>query len=235
MRDHLLDELLGHTPMKVFAEAAAKRPRRAAGRAGRRGPCASLTPVPSSERRTVQAPAAGWPTTSGPWSPRARRCWRPRCACRGSVWFTVLGLLVAATWTCSGRSSPDGISVPGRSRHGDVRRTGRGPVSQRSWCSSSRTWLPHLPAVVGAALEGAPATADAGSITVVLLVALLMALARPSGRASCRAGTAPSCRRRHRRRRGHRGHRQRRPRHRGGRYDPHQPRAPVDGWVLVTS
>jgi hypothetical protein len=91
----------------------------------------------------------------------------------GSLWFTVLGLLVAATWTVGSFVSGPIPFQPDREM---AWHTFVGPVV--AGVAAFGVFLAaylvarHLP-LVGAALDGVLATADAGSITVVLLVALV--------------------------------------------------------------
>ena len=91
----------------------------------------------------------------------------------GSVWFTVLGLLVAATWTVGSFVSGP---IPFQPDRDMAWHTFVGPVV--AGVAAFGVFLAaylvarHLP-LVGAALDGVLATADAGSITVVLLVALV--------------------------------------------------------------
>ena len=91
----------------------------------------------------------------------------------GSVWFTVLGLLVAATWTVgSFLSGP----IPFQPRRAVAWRTFTGPavVGVGAFLVFLAAYLVarHLP-LFGSALDGLLATADAGSTALVLLVALV--------------------------------------------------------------
>ena len=92
---------------------------------------------------------------------------------RGSAWFTVLGLLVAATWTVGSFVSGP---IPFQPDRKVTWSTVIGPVvaGVAAFVVFLTAYLVarHLP-LVGAALDGVLATADAGSITVVLLVALI--------------------------------------------------------------
>jgi membrane protease YdiL (CAAX protease family) len=91
----------------------------------------------------------------------------------GSAWFSVLGLLVAVTWTFgSFLSGP----IPFRPDHGTSWRTFGGPVvaGVAAFFVFLAAYLVarHLP-VVGPALDGVLATADAGPTALVLFVALV--------------------------------------------------------------
>jgi membrane protease YdiL (CAAX protease family) len=91
----------------------------------------------------------------------------------GSVWFTILGLLVAATWTVGSFVSGPIPLQPGR----DVAwRTFVGPVGAGMVAFGvfviAFVVARHLP-LVGSALAGVLATADAGPIALVLVVALV--------------------------------------------------------------
>jgi uncharacterized protein len=91
----------------------------------------------------------------------------------GSAWFTALGLLVAATWTVGSFVSGPIPFQPAREM---AWHTFAGPVV--AGVAAFGVFLVaslvarHLP-LVGAALDGVLTTADAGSITVVLVVALV--------------------------------------------------------------
>jgi CAAX protease family protein len=91
----------------------------------------------------------------------------------GSMWFTVLGLLVAATWTVGSFVSGP---IPFQPERKVAWPTVIGPmvagVAAFAVFLAAYLAARHLP-LVGAALDGVLATADAGSISVVLLVALL--------------------------------------------------------------
>ena len=129
VRDHRLDELLGHAPM-MFAEAAAKAlaARWTVGRPPRsvrvpdlrsRPPCqrSSKRRRPRRRRRAVTAITIVIGTALLAATLRVPR---------GSAWFTALGLLVAAD--LDGRIASPDRSPCTRSRRGvaDVRRTRRG-------------------------------------------------------------------------------------------------------------
>ena len=137
---------------------------------------------------------------------------------RGSAWFTILGLLVAATWTVGSIVSGP---IPLQSDRDVVWRTFVGSVvggaSVFGAFVSAYLVARHLP-LVGPALDGVLATADAGPTALVLFVALVNGAGEElffRRRAPRRIRTTPSCHRHdHRVRRRHRGHRQRRPRHR---------------------
>jgi uncharacterized protein len=77
----------------------------------------------------------------------------------GSAWFTVFGLLVAATWTVGSFVSGP---IPFK------------PARDVSCCAFLAAYLVarHLP-LVGAAIDGVLATADAGPTALVLVVALV--------------------------------------------------------------
>ena len=132
--------------------------------------------VPSSEPATVDGPAA-----------RRRRRVATAVALvvgtallaatlrvpRGSAWFTVLGLLVAATWTVGSFVSGPIPLQPDR----DVSwRTCLEPVvcGVAAFGAFLAAYLVarHLP-LLGSALDGVLATADAGPTALVLLVALV--------------------------------------------------------------
>ena len=221
--DRRLDELLGHTPM-TFAEAAAKAlAARAERRAGRRDPCASLTSSsPPAEPPTVDAPAA-----------RRRR--RVVVAVtivvgtallaatlrveHGSAWFSVLGLLVAATWTIgSFVSGPIPFQPRPRSACA-APSSGPSSLGVAAFVAFLVAYLVarHLP-LVGPALDGVLDTADAGPIAA--RAARRAGQRRRRGavlprRAPRRARAAPAGDRHDDRlRRRHGGHRERRPRHR---------------------
>jgi CAAX protease family protein len=92
---------------------------------------------------------------------------------RGSVWFTVLGLLVAATWTVGSLVSGP---IPFRPRRDGPSQTLVAPVALG--VAAFGVFVAAYLAVrdvplVGPALDGVLATADAGPIAVVLLVALV--------------------------------------------------------------
>jgi membrane protease YdiL (CAAX protease family) len=92
---------------------------------------------------------------------------------RGSAWFTVLGLLVAATWALGSFASGPIPFQPDR----DVAwRTFVGPVMAgvAAFGAFLAAYLVarHLP-LVGPALDGVLATADAGPTALVLFVALV--------------------------------------------------------------
>ena len=93
---------------------------------------------------------------------------------RGSLWFTVLGLLVAATWTVGSFVSGPIPFQPDRKVTWSTTVIGPVVAGVAAFVVFLAAYLVarHLP-LVGAALDGVLATADAGSITVVLLVALL--------------------------------------------------------------
>jgi uncharacterized protein len=91
----------------------------------------------------------------------------------GSAWFSVLGVLVAVTWTVgSFLSGP----IPFRPDHEVAWRTFGGPVmvGVAAFVVFLAAYLVarHLP-VVGPALDGVLATADAGPTALVLFVALV--------------------------------------------------------------
>ena len=92
---------------------------------------------------------------------------------RGSAWFTILGLLVAATWTVGSIVSGP---IPLRPDRDVVWRTFVGPVvggaSAFGAFVSAYLVARHLP-LVGPALDGVLATADAGPTALVLFVALV--------------------------------------------------------------
>jgi membrane protease YdiL (CAAX protease family) len=92
---------------------------------------------------------------------------------RGSAWFTVLGLLVAATWTVGSFVSGP---IPLRPDHEIAWRTVLRPVvvgvAAFGVFLAAYLVARHLP-VVGPALDGVLATADAGHAALVLLVALV--------------------------------------------------------------
>jgi membrane protease YdiL (CAAX protease family) len=90
----------------------------------------------------------------------------------GSTWFTVLGLLVAATWTVGSFVSGPIPFQP--NRHG-AGRTFVAPVlagvaAYGAFLAASLV-ARHLP-LIGPALDGVLATADAGSTPLLLFVAL---------------------------------------------------------------
>jgi uncharacterized protein len=91
----------------------------------------------------------------------------------GSVWFTVLGLLVAATWTVGSFISGP---IPFRPDQATPWRTFAGPVvvGVAAFVAFTAAYLVarHLPRV-GSALDGVLATADAGPTALVLSVALV--------------------------------------------------------------
>jgi uncharacterized protein len=91
----------------------------------------------------------------------------------GSAWFSVLALLVAATWTVgSFLSGP----IPFRGDRETPWRTFLGPVvvgiAAFGVFVIAYVVVRHLP-LVGPALDGVLATADAGPIAVVLFVAIV--------------------------------------------------------------
>jgi membrane protease YdiL (CAAX protease family) len=92
---------------------------------------------------------------------------------RGTVWFTVLALLVAATWTVASFVSGP---IPLRLDGDGAWRTFRGPVAAGvvAFGGFLLAYLVarHLP-IVGPALSGVLATADAGPTALVLFVALV--------------------------------------------------------------
>ena len=92
---------------------------------------------------------------------------------RGSAWFTILGLLVAATWTVGSIVSGP---IPLQPDRDVVWRTVVGPVvgGVAAFAAFVAAYLVarHLP-LVGAALDGVLATADAGPTALVLCVALV--------------------------------------------------------------
>ena len=91
----------------------------------------------------------------------------------GSAWFTVLGLLVAATWTIGSIVSGP---IPFQPNRHVAWHTLVGPVI--AGVAAFGTFLAaylvarHLP-LVGPAVDGVLATADAGSTALVLFVALV--------------------------------------------------------------
>jgi membrane protease YdiL (CAAX protease family) len=93
----------------------------------------------------------------------------------GSTWFTVLGLLVAATWTVGSFVSGP---IPFQPNHHMAGRTFVGPVvaGVAAYGAFLAAYLVarHLP-LVGPALDGVLATAEAGSTAPVLFVALVNA------------------------------------------------------------
>ena len=92
---------------------------------------------------------------------------------RSSVSFTVVGLLVAATWTVGSLvSGPIPFQPERKATWPDVIGAVAAGVAAFIVFLAAYLVARHLP-VVGAALDGVLATADAGSITVVLLVALV--------------------------------------------------------------
>jgi membrane protease YdiL (CAAX protease family) len=91
----------------------------------------------------------------------------------GSTWFTVLGLLVAATWTIgSFLSGP----IPLQPNRPIAWRTFVGPVTAgvAAFGAFLAAYLVarHLP-LVGPALDGVLTTADAGPTALILVVALI--------------------------------------------------------------
>jgi uncharacterized protein len=92
---------------------------------------------------------------------------------RGSAWFTVLALLVAATWTVGSFVSGP---IPFQPDRAAAWRTFLGPVvvGIAAFGVFVLAYLVarHVP-LVGTALDGVLATADAGPIAVVLFVALV--------------------------------------------------------------
>ena len=92
---------------------------------------------------------------------------------RGSAWFTVLALLVAATWTVGSFVSGP---IPFQPDRDTPWRTFLGPVvvgiAAFGVFVIAYLVARHLP-LVGPALDGVLATADAGPIAVVLFVALV--------------------------------------------------------------
>ena len=92
---------------------------------------------------------------------------------RGSAWFTVLALLVAATWTVGSFVSGP---IPFQPDRDTTWRTFLGPVvvGIAAFGVFVLAYLVarHVP-LVGPALDGVLATADAGPIAVVLFVALV--------------------------------------------------------------
>ena len=92
---------------------------------------------------------------------------------RGSAWFTVLAVLVAATWTVGSFVSGP---IPFQPDRDTPWRTFLGPVvvgiAAFGVFVIAYLVARHLP-LVGTALDGVLATADAGPIAVVLLVALV--------------------------------------------------------------
>ena len=132
--------------------------------------------VPSSEPATVDGPAA-----------RRRRRVATAVALvvgtallaatlrvpHGSVWFTVLGVLVAATWTVGSFVSGPIPFQPDRDMawHTLVGPAVAGVAAFGAFFAAYLV-ARHLP-LVGAALNGVLATADAGPTTVVLFVALV--------------------------------------------------------------
>jgi len=92
----------------------------------------------------------------------------------GSVWFTVLGLVVAATWTAGSFVSGPIPFQPDRKVTWSTTVIGPVVAGVAAFVVFLAAYLVarHLP-LVGTALDGVLATADAGSITVVLLVALI--------------------------------------------------------------
>ena len=91
----------------------------------------------------------------------------------GSAWFTILGLLVAATWTIgSVLSGP----IPFQPDRDTAWRTFVGPavVGVVAFGAFLAAYLVarHVP-LIGSALDGVLATADAGPTALVLLVALV--------------------------------------------------------------
>ena len=92
---------------------------------------------------------------------------------RGSAWFTVLAVLVAATWTVGSFVSGP---IPFQPDRDTPWRTFLGPVvvgiAAFGVFVIAYLVARHLP-LVGTALDGVLATADAGPIAVVVLVALV--------------------------------------------------------------
>jgi uncharacterized protein len=92
---------------------------------------------------------------------------------RGSVWFTVLGLLVAATWTVGSFVSGP---IPFQPDRDTAWRTLLGPIviGVAAFGAFLVAYLlaRHLP-LVGPAVVGVLATADAGPTALVLFVALV--------------------------------------------------------------
>jgi membrane protease YdiL (CAAX protease family) len=87
----------------------------------------------------------------------------------GSAWFTVLGLLVAATWTVGSFVSGP---IPFHPNHAVAWRPVVGGVAAFGAFLAAYLVARHLP-LVGPALNGLLATADAGPTALVLFVALL--------------------------------------------------------------
>jgi membrane protease YdiL (CAAX protease family) len=91
----------------------------------------------------------------------------------GSAWFTVLGLLVAATWTVGSLVSGP---IPFQPEHDIGWRTFVGPVVVGVVAFmvflAAYVVARHLP-VIGPALDSVLATADSGVIALVLFVALV--------------------------------------------------------------
>ena len=91
----------------------------------------------------------------------------------GSAWFTVLGLLVAATWTVGSFVSGPIPFQPNRHMawRTFVRAVIAGVAAFGAFLAATLV-ARHLP-LVGPALDGVLATADAGSTALVLFVALV--------------------------------------------------------------
>jgi membrane protease YdiL (CAAX protease family) len=91
----------------------------------------------------------------------------------GSTWFTVLGLLVAATWTVGSFVSGPIPFQPDRHMawRTFVAPLTAGVAAYGAFLAASLV-ARHLP-LVGPALDGVLATADAGSTPLVLIVALV--------------------------------------------------------------
>jgi CAAX protease family protein len=91
----------------------------------------------------------------------------------GSAWFSVLGVLVATTWTVGSIVSGP---IPFRPDHGMAGRTFGGPIvaGVAAFVVFLAAYLlaRYLP-VVGPAIDGVLATADAGPTALVLFVALV--------------------------------------------------------------
>jgi membrane protease YdiL (CAAX protease family) len=91
----------------------------------------------------------------------------------GSAWFTVLGLLVAATWTVGSFASGP---IPFQPDRDTLRRTcfGSAVCGVAAFAAFLAAYLVarHLP-LIGPALDGVLAAADAGPTALVLFVALV--------------------------------------------------------------
>ena len=168
MRDHRLDELLGPHADDVRRSRGQGVGGESGASGGRRGPCASLTSW--SLRRASDSSTA----------PAARRRRRVVTVVtivvgtallaatlrvpHGSAWFSVLGLLVAATWTVGSFVSGP---IPFQPDRDMAWRTFVGPVvvGVAAFGVFLVAYLVarHLP-LVGPALDGVLATADAGPI-----------------------------------------------------------------------